>query len=295
MDTGKQPSRSEWMAGLSDMRSDPVCQESREGRMTDYKSDPGIRWSVLKHAQRSMLHYRYALENDTQPRTDAMILGTVTHLMVFEPDRVMDRVAIWNGGNRSGNVWKAFALEHANQEIIKADGYALALQIATAAKAVAGKLLSDLDNEVAVYWTHANGLRGKGRVDHLSRGYGIIDLKTCRDASSLGFGRSAASLGYHCQAAYYVDGYEQMTGHLLPYTLIAVESRPPFAAALYTVTEDHLELGRSIYLPLLDRVKECQERGEWPAYPPGVLSLPKWALPGEDNDLSELGLVFEET
>jgi hypothetical protein len=256
----------------------------------EYDALPGENWSVLKHMQRSPSHYAYAKANDTQPRTDAMILGTVTHLMVFEPARVMERVAIWNGGNRSGNVWKAFALEHVDQEIIKADGYELAIQIATAAKAVAGKLLSDMDNEVTVQWTHKNGLKGKGRIDHLSRGYGIIDLKSCRDASPLGFGRSAASLGYVGQAAYYVDGYEAMTGVRLPYTIVAVESRPPFAAVPYTVTEDHLELGRSIYLPLLDRVKECQERGEWPAYGAGVLSLPKWAEPAigaDDQDVSE--------
>jgi len=244
---------------------------------------------------RSPLHYQYALANDTQPRTDAMILGTVTHLMVFEPERVVDRVAIWNGGDRKGNGWKAFALEHAHQEILKPDAYETAVRMSIAAKAAAGKLLSDLDNEVTIRWTHQNGLSGKGRIDHLSRGYGIIDLKTCRDASPLGFGRSAASLGYVGQASYYVDGYEAMTGQRLPYTIIAVESRPPFAAALYTVTEDHLGLGRETYLPLLDQVKECQASGVWPSYAPGVLTLPKWAehaIGADDQDVAEF---FKET
>jgi hypothetical protein len=237
-----------------------------------------------------MLHYRYALENDTQPRTDAMILGTVTHYAVFEPQKLDTHVAVWEG-RRAGKEWEKFEAENASKEIIKADQYELALQIGASARAAAGRGLSDGKSEVELFWTHKNGLRGKARLDHISRGYGIWDLKSTKDASPLAFGRQAASLGYHVQASEYVDAAEANGYGTLPYTLLAVEKTPPFAAALYTVTPDHLELGRSIYLPLLDRVKECQESGEWPAYSPGVLILPRWAQP-EDNDITGLGLDF---
>jgi exodeoxyribonuclease VIII len=257
----------------------------------EYDALPGENWSLLKMMQRSPMHYKFTKEQGFQPMTDPIILGVVTHYATFEPEKLDTHVAVW-GEKRNSNAWRAFEEENANKTIILVDAFEHAKQIAAVARKVAGKLLSNLDNEVTIQWTHKNGLPGKGRIDHMSRGYGIIDLKTCRDASPLGFGRSAASLGYHCQAAYYVDGYEAMTGVRLPYTILAVENRAPFAAALYTVTPDHLELGRSIYLPLLDRVKECQERGEWPAYWAGVLSLPKWAT-AEPEGLDGLGLTMD--
>ena len=259
----------------------------------EYEAIDAVNWSVLKHMQRSPAHYAYAKANDTQPRTDAMILGTVTHFAVFEPQKIETHVAVWSG-RRAGKEWDKFEAENAHKEIIKDEAMLVALQLGAAARKAAGKLLSEGESEVTLEWTHKNGLRGKGRLDHISRGYGVIDLKTCRDASPLGFGRSAANLGYICQASYYVDAAEACGFGVLPYTILAVESRPPFAATLYTVTPDHLELGRSIYLPLLDQVKACRASGEWPSYPPSVLTLPKWATAEAENDITGMGLVFGE-
>jgi hypothetical protein len=254
----------------------------------DYDAIDAVRWSSLKAMARSPKHYQFACAQGVQPRTDAIVLGTVTHYAVFEPAKLSTHVAVWRG-RRAGNAWEAFELEHKGKEIIKADAYEMAMQIAQAAREAAGKGLSEGESEKAIYWTHKNGLKAKGRLDHVSRGFGIWDLKSTRDASQDGFGRSAAGLGMLGQAAYYVDGWEIITGQRLPYTLLAVESKPPFAAAIYTVTEDQLELGRETYEPLLDRVKECQASGVWPSYPAGVLVLPKWVSgPGaESQDVSQ--------
>jgi hypothetical protein len=257
----------------------------------EYDALPGENWSLLKMMQRSPMHYKFTKEQGFQPMTDPIILGVVTHYATFEPEKLDSHVAVW-GEKRNSNAWRAFEAKNASKTIILADAFEHAKQIAAVARKVAGKLLSDLDNEVTIQWTHANGLKGKGRIDHLSRGYGIVDLKTTRDASPGGFGRSAANLSYLGQAAYYVLGYEAMTGIRLPYTIIAVESRPPFAAALYTVTNEQIELGRVTYERLLDRVKECEASGSWPSYPAGILQLPEWATRGGESDLSGLGLTF---
>jgi PDDEXK-like uncharacterized protein DUF3799 len=263
----------------------------------EYDALPGVNWSTLKHMQRSPAHYRYALENGTQPHTDAMALGTVTHLAVFEPEKLETHVAVWEG-RRAGAEWESFrdAALDAGQELIKAEPFQLAQRLGMLAREAAGKLLSAGQSEVPLTWTHTNGLFGKGRLDHISRGYGIIDLKTCVDASPIGFGRRAAALGYHIQAAYYVDGAEKAGWGRLPYTILAIEKTAPHGCALYTVTEDHLDLGRSIYEPLLDQVKACLDKGAWPAYAPSVLTLPKWAEYDASSDsLDGLGLTFEET
>jgi PDDEXK-like domain of unknown function (DUF3799) len=263
--------------------------------LAEYSALKSVHYSALKHMARSALHYKYACECDTQPDTDAMVLGRVVHMMVFEPERVETDVRIWDG-RRAGKEWEAFCTEHAGRDILKPGPFETAKLISASARTAAGRLLSDGKSEVVMQWTDAEtGVECHGRLDHISKGFGTIDLKTTNDASPIAFGRRAASLSYIVQAAMYTDGAEASGWGRLPYTFLAVEQRAPFAATLYTATDDHIELGRDTYRGWLKTVAACRESGIWPSYPPAVLSLPKWALPGEDNDLSELGLVFEET
>jgi hypothetical protein len=220
-----------------------------------------------------------------------MLLGRVADYATLEPEKLATHVAVWDG-RRAGNAYEAFCLEHRGKDIIKREAYEIAMMIAESARKAGGKMLTGGAAQIVLQWTDAEtGLALKGRLDYLSRGYGVLDLKTTADASALAFGRRAASLQYPVQAAMYTDGAEANGYGVLPYTILAVESRAPFAATTYVVTPDHLDQGRETYRGWLQTVKECQERGEWPAYPPGVLSLPKWAQP-DDNDITGLGLDF---
>jgi PDDEXK-like domain of unknown function (DUF3799) len=261
----------------------------------EYDALPAVNYSTIKHIARSPLHYRYACENDTQPDTDAMVLGRVTHLAVFEPEKLATHVAVWEG-RRAGKEWEAFEAEHAHQEIIKPELFATALAMGKSARVAAGKLLSEGESEIVMQWTDAEtGIRCKGRLDHISRGFGIIDLKTTADASALAFGRRAAALQYPVQSAMYTDGAEANGWCSLPYTILAVESRAPYAATLYTVTADHIDQGRETYRGWLRTVKACQDSGIWPSYPPGVLSLPRWAEPSVGADDQDVSEFFKET
>jgi hypothetical protein len=258
----------------------------------EYDAMPGIHYSTLKHVARSPLHYRHALTHDTQPDTDAMLLGRVADYATLEPEKLATHVAVW-AGRRAGKAYEAFCLEHRGKDIIKREAYEIAMMIAESARKAGGKMLTGGAAQVVLQWTDAEfGLALKGRLDYLSRGYGILDLKTTADASALAFGRRAASLQYPVQAAMYTDGAEANGYGVLPYTILAVESRAPFAATTYVVTPDQLDQGRETYRGWLRTVKECTDRGEWPAYSPGVLQLPRWAT-AEPEGLDGLGLTMD--
>lgn len=269
-----------------------------------YDAADGVNFSTLKYFARSAAHYRHAL---LQPHedTDALALGRAVHLAVFEPEQFRSRVVRWDGGTRRGREWEAFRSEFRERDILRDADYQLCLDLAGAARAdaTAGRYLSGGRPEVTMFWEHERpsagalpgwSMRCRGRVDFLSTEGAICDLKTTRDSSPIAFGRQAASLGYHVQAAWYVDGHEAATGKRLPFVVVAIEKAPPFAVAVYEVPEELLALGRETYRGWLSQLRVCREESRWPGYGDGPmqLQLPRWAMPGEDDSADDLGLGF---
>lgn len=249
----------------------------------DYDRLAAINWSSLKHMLKSPAHFRYASLQE-QTDTDAMVLGRCVHLATLEPERFRREVAIWDGGTRRGKDWEEFKRANAGREILKPEPAALAKAIGEAARAAAGPLLAHGKTEVTLQWTHLNGLAAKGRVDFISDEFGIVDLKTCRSAAPHDFSSASARMLYHCQAAYYCDGFELAEKKRVPYTIVAVETTAPFVTAIYQLGEDVLQVGTETYQPLLDLLKSCREQSHWPGYNTQPLVLPKWLQPDESDD-----------
>ena len=110
---------------------------------------------------------------------------------------------------------------------------------------------------------------------------GIVDVKTCTDASAEGFARSIATLGYDLQAAFYQDGIKAITGRTLPFYFIAVEKDAPQAATVYRASEAVIDVGRAKYRGALQLLQWCRTNNRWPAYQPNgeieTIELPRWA------------------
>jgi hypothetical protein len=249
----------------------------------EYDKLDAVNWSTLKHMLRSPAHYRAAMLEKPED-TPALKMGRLIHIAAFEPERWKSEVAVWDGGRRQGKEWERFQEDHRGLELATSDEAELALAVGEAARVAAGTLMAKGKREMTLQWKHKNGLAARGRIDFLSEQHGIVDLKSTADASPEGFGRAAARFEYCTQAAYYVDGIEAITGKRVGYVLVAIEKKKPFVPGIYPLTEDHLELGRSIYLPLLDRLKRCIDEHDFPGYPSGPLSLPLWAVPNDNDD-----------
>lgn len=263
-----------------------------------------VNWSTLKAMGRSPLHYRHGLTNK-RGDTPALALGRAIHVAVLEPHLFAAEYAVWGGGRRQGKEWDAFCAANRDREILTKDeaDRCAAIYRAVRDNAHAGKYVVGGSAEATVLWTHETpaiaGLDGftadcKARLDYV-RPDALVDLKTTRDASPDGFGRTAWNFQYHVQAAMYVDGYAAATGRELPFVIIAVETEPPHVVQVYRVPDHVLDLGRETYRALLARRDWCMRTNEWTGYGDGELdlTLPRWAATfDDDNDLADTGLTF---
>ncbi len=246
-----------------------------------YDAIEAVNFSTLKHLAQSPAKYRYALDND-RPDTDALRRGRVTHLACLEPDRLPSAVVVFEGARRAGKEWDAFEKANAGKEILTLKEFeqVKAISLAVRNSPQVAPYLEDGRGEVSVTW-ETNGVACKGRMDWLAGCGAIVDLKTTKDASPLGFPREVLNYKTHAQAAFYSDGYAAATGDVLPYLLIAVEPVAPFAVQVYRVPPRVLSLGREMYLSWMATLIECRRENRWPGYGQGELDLvlPAWADP----------------
>lgn len=262
-----------------------------------YDSDlsSAVNFSTLKHARKSLLHYRHATEQRDHEPTDAMILGTATHLAVLEPERFDAETGTWTGGIRRSKAWDAFQAEMAGRLILTESMHHAANRIARAVHGNrhAQDLLSSGFAEVTLLWTDPEtGIRCRARADWVDPARQIVaDLKTARDVAPRAFGRSAHALGYHLQLAWYAWGLEVLTGAPWQASIIAVESSEPHDVAVYHVDGDARETGESECRDLLAQVAVSRNTDRWPGQVPQPMPimLPAWALMDDDADADGFG------
>lgn len=266
-----------------------------------------VNWSTLKFMKRTPAHYRAEIQKVKKKKsddTDALKIGRAVHLAVLEPERFVSSIAVWDGGDRRGNLWNQFQAKHSNLEILREKDYQQVKAISDAVRADrdAGPYLQNGSSEVTMLWTHkepANGAPGfevecKGRLDFGSNAGVIVDLKTALDGSPDGFAWAAHKLDYRAQAAFYVDGYAAANGgELLPYVIVAVEKEEPYVSQVYTLEEEDIDMGREIYRAFLRELAECRRTGIWRKYNNGPMRLPLPRSMRSDDDASGIGLVFE--
>ncbi len=257
----------------------------------DYVNLPGEHFSGLKALDTSPLHYHRAV---AKKDTSALRIGRTLHAFVLDPDGV-DYV-VWEGGDKKGAAWKAFAEKHSTSTILKPEDLerALGMRRALTEHPIAGPLLAKGLGEVTLVW-EAEGIECKARLDWLLPDDGLLELKTTRKIRPESFAREVASRLYHVQLAFYSGGLEAMRKRRPPrHVVVAVENEQPFDVAVYSAGEDVLEAGRRKVDGWLRTLRECRASGRWP----GVggdelidLKLPDWALTDglEEVDLVGLG------
>lgn len=266
----------------------------------DYASIDATNISRLKELRRSPQHYRWALTHAKV--SNALTLGTATHVAVLEPERYASEFAIWSNRTdagkmspRNGKTWDAFRELHAGRTILTADeaGESNAIAAAVRADETAMKYLATGEPEVTMEWDE-DGRPCKGRVDwitHIESEPYLVGLKTTRDCRHFAFGAQAAKLEYGMQWSFYYDGFIAITGKTPKVIEIVVESTAPYAVATYRIENDILLQGRDNYRELLKVLRECEESDEWPGPVVGeqILTMPTYYYK-IDDDIADLGL-----
>lgn len=229
--------------------------------------------------------------------TPALLLGTAVHTAILEPHEfeknyfVLDDTAICIeiGGTapkltKRYKEWKADAMaEHVGKTLLSADDHVTCLRMRDSVHRhqAAKVLLQDGVAEQTIHWTdpQTNALcKMRPDWDSSNTGY-VVDIKTTQDASAAGFGKSVINYRYDVQSAWYMDGFAAVGKPKDGFAFIAVEKEPPYAVAVYYVTNEIYELGKRKYIKDLQTYAECLKSNSWPAYSEEfqALQIPGWA------------------
>jgi hypothetical protein len=244
-----------------------------------YRNTEGISASDIKWIlpPRTPAHYyAYKTGQIVREETRALVIGTLCHLAVLEPEQLPTAFAVRPAGldfrTKDGKAWKEAQRDKPildETEAAMLDG----MSKSVAAHPAACALLDGAQREVSLFKEHRTGLRLKGRLDVLGNGY-VADVKTAEAGDAGGFAAAVFKYGYHVQAAMYC----QLAG-VERFSFITVEKVAPFAVAVYDLSAKALQVGLNSLNYALDTIALCEEAGEWPAYASEVqtLDLPAWA------------------
>lgn len=267
--------------------------------------------SAMKHLARSPWHYKHR-----QPITPTkpMLQGTLAHCAILEPDALAQRYVVvpgdaprrptkaqLNAKNPSPDSvsamawWQAFNDSAAGREIVSAEDYATTMAQIEAVRAcpVLSKLFATGQGEVSVFWIdEETGIYCKARPDwvHIvdDQTVKLVDLKSTADESPSGFGRAAARMGYHLQAAHYAEGFAQATGYTVEqFMFAAVSNSAPVLAVPYVLTDEIEAQAIDERRELLERLAWCRAHDQWPHYGEGVqpLDFPAYAKRSQEVEV----------
>lgn len=235
----------------------------------DYRASAGVSNSSLKHIARSPAHYRYEQENPT-PQTDAMLIGTLTHLAVFQPDLFHIGVTHcvkpegMNFSTKDGKAWR----DAQTAPVIKFEDAATIDGIVRNVRRhpVVSQLIADGRPEVSMWAEHEEtGLMRKCRVDWLMNDRPVfLDGKTIEDATT--FERESFNRKYNQQCAYYSDIAKANGIELESFLFIVFEKEAPYGIRVCEFNEEAVEAGRRAYTVGLRVLAQCLASGCFPSY-----------------------------
>lgn len=208
--------------------------------------------------------------------TPAQALGTLVHRCILEPDTMTDAFHVKPDGmtstTKEGKAWRD---EHQDRPIITADvaGYITDMRDAVHAHPKARALIAGGKTEQSLFCEDANGVLRKARLDVLSAGNIIPDLKTCASAAAEDMEASNGDYRYFVQAAYYIDLCQLLGIDKEAFCTICVEKEPPHLVAVYSIPQWLIDAGRVCYRRDMALYRHCVETGEWSGYGNSIMEL----------------------
>lgn len=248
-----------------------------------------LRATAIKAGRISMAHMRLAMTTprDTAPETPAMRWGKLVHLAVLEPD-TFAKVPHYPGAKRAGKAWDEFASLVRSGPYTMGDERETLKDIRAACARQLDRLPRIASTEVTIEWCDAMQYgNAMARVDALFDGGGWLELKTARSIAPRPFLSQAESLGYLLQLGWYDFGAKMlhMTGERW---VLAVESAPPYATAIYHVAPHLLAHGYEQCVEIARRYRACEAVGSFPGPFDDVtleFERPAWADGGSEVDM----------
>lgn len=253
------------------------------------------------------------LDTKIEP-TPEMIFGTLCHAAILEPQKPLPGLEVipekypdgkgemkpWHMGATYCKEWVARA-KHSGLIPIKADSLEdLKRSIEAASRACEPWMVSPDgdslgDSEVSVVaWDEQRGFPIKMRMDFIPDAAFLADFKFTTDLSEDGWAKHAYRMGYHIQAALYLDTWNEMFPHKAKdaFRFVCVLREPPYSVRFFDAHKDSdfIWCGRDDRNQYLRRYIQSVRSGLWEDY---SLTPVPMALPGyvKRNRANEYGRI----
>ncbi len=218
-----------------------------------YKLHPSLpeqQYHALRYASASTL--KRGLDGNWRkafapfPRSAAMLLGSLVHCMVLEPELLEERYAVapqLDRRTKAGkDAWSDFEQEHTGKDVVTQEQWDAASNCTEAVlrHPSSEKLLEFRKEHSIVWYDEESRLPCKARLDLWSQKSSlVVDLKTTQDASPSAFSRQCANLHYAVQAAHYMDAVQVAQNGDRPqaFAFLVVETVEPFSTGLYYIED----------------------------------------------------------
>ena len=198
--------------------------------------------------------------------------GTLTHTILFEPEKLVDCVAVWKGDRRSGKEWKEFNDDNRHKLIMREVDVREVQQACRAVRSISqvnSLLRRPHETELAVFGKQSKTYL-KGMIDSVTTDDGpvtLIDLKTTShgiDEESVL--RTIRKLHYREQLALYAHLYEQATGKPVESLYLLFVSLDPVGVRLVKLTTSAIQWGLARMMSAIEAVEKCIDADEWPVF-----------------------------
>lgn len=251
----------------------------------DYYTVDRISHSKLKDIRKSPAYFRYRLSRPIE-ETEPMLLGTLIHAMVLEPDTVSDRFILMDEKidrrTKAGKeAWAALQEGSGEKRVINQ-------QMTDTARRVCDSVMSDAHASMLVndciesgsveeeFYFDWDGVECKSKLDGVTSDGEVVDLKTTRDADPELFCLEIYKRYYHTQAAFYRTAIRKARRSWKRHTFVVVEVEPPYGISIISVSPEGVQIGEDTCRAWLGKYKQCVERGSWPGYGIHVAEPPRW-------------------
>ena len=267
--------------------------------LTSNKFKPGIyslpaeRYHAAEGVSKSMLdilaaktpaHLKAHLFGIAQKKeTEALKIGAITHRALLEPDTYRDgfyvRPEKMTFTTIAGKQWKA---EHEDRPILTAEESEMIDSMVSSVHThpFAKRLLAGCQPEQSLFVEDKSGTLRKSRLDALTTGNVLPDLKATDSAAIESFERNVSRYRLHVQAAYYLDNCNLSGIEKQAFFFVVVEKEPPYLVRCLRLDGDIIEWGRKLYQHDIQLYRNCVESGRWPGWGEewDEISLPAWEL-----------------
>jgi hypothetical protein len=235
---------------------------------------------------------------DDEEQSEALAKGRAIHKAVaaepFDDDTILRPPTIagytYNGNRKDWRDWNA-KQQKAGKTIItpKMAEEITGMIIALGQFPLVQQGLLGGAPERSLIWKDPRGFYKKARPDEIANDSGdFCDLKTTRSVTWRDLQRTIVEYGYDQQAAFVIEGAIALGLPVQSFTLLFVESKPPYCVRAVTLKDEDLERANKLNQIACETFWKCLQTNHWPG--PGddrpdaeYIELPDWYRKSVDD------------